>query len=378
MRVTDRLPVRWRAFVYDVIGFAEEARNMVLRLDENKFQIKITAVGSQNDIMGILDDATRTKLDELMLREELPNPVNIDWVPNNYIEKHQKAVANIARTMFETDRLPQDRVEICNYMDEIWVPAQFNVNTFAEAGVKPEKLFIIPNGVDPAKYSLNTDRMDWPQKKEFNFLSVFEWTDRKGWDILLKAYFLEFKKNEDVALVLKVNVPGFTSIETINRQTQECIHSLGLSPEQVPRLLFIFNRFYPTQELIALYKSCNAFVLPSRGEGWGLPYMEAMACGLPTIGTRWSGQLEFMDDENSYLINTEGLEEIPETTDIPEFRGHRWPKPSIEHTRVLMREVYENRDKAREKGRKARQEVLEKWSWRSAAEKVEQRLEKYR
>lgn len=108
--------------------------------------------------------------------------------------------------------------------------------------------------------------------------------------------------------------------------------------------------------MVALYNSCDAFVLPSRGEGWGRPYMEAMACGLPTIGTRWSGQLEFMHDENSYLIDIDGLEDVPSTVELPFYQGHRWARP---------------------KGIKARQEISEKWSLGRAVEKAEQRLELY-
>ena len=54
-----------------------------------------------------------------------------------------------------------------------------------------------------------------------------------------------------------------------------------------------------------LYAAADAYVLPTRGEGWGRPYMEAMAMGLPTIGSRWSGNLEFMHDGNAWLVDGE-------------------------------------------------------------------------
>mmetsp|Transcript_7526 Transcript_7526/g.16673 ORF Transcript_7526/g.16673 Transcript_7526/m.16673 type:complete len:81 (+) Transcript_7526:1012-1254(+) len=47
---------------------------------------------------------------------------------------------------------------------------------------------------------------------------------------------------------------------------------------------------------------CDAFVLPSRGEGWGRPHTEAMVMGLPCIATNWSGNTEFMSDANSFPI----------------------------------------------------------------------------
>lgn len=378
----NRLPVKWVSFIYDTFGYADEARNVVLNLNEDNFQIKVYPVCKQQDELRLLDDNTRKKLDSLVQRADELNSVNIIWLPVNWILNNKETqnptgAANIIRTMFETDRIPADWVRTCNNMDEIWVPSQFNVETFAGAGVSRDRLYIIPGGIDPDKFSTDVTPANWPEKRGFNFLSVFEWTDRKGWDILLRAYLAEFNINDDVALILKVNVPGVDSTEKIHHQIADCIRSLSLNPQNIPVISLIHNSF-TSREMAALYAACDAFVLPSRGEGWGRPYIEAMAMGLPTIGTRWSGQLAFMNDDNSYLIDVDGLEDVPPNIDVRLFRGHRWARPSLEHTMELMRQVYENREQAREKGSKARREVIQKWSWKKAAEKVEQRLQSYR
>lgn len=368
-----KLPVRWTSFIYDASGYADEARNVILHLDQDRFQIKIVPVGNQHDVFGILEEETRQKLDKLVQEEEYPNPVNVIWLPAYNLSRDSKAVANICRTMFETDRIPSEWVASCNNMDEIWVPSQFNVATFAEAGVRRDKLFVIPGGVDPEIFHPDVIPMDWPGKKGFNFLSVFEWHYRKGWDVLLKAYLTGFNKNDDVALILKVSLT-FTTMEKIQRQMYQYITSLGFSVNNLPDVILI-NQHYKSGEMAALYAACDAFVLPSRGEGWGRPYMEAMAVGLPAIGTRWSGQTEFMNDNNSYLIDIDGFENVSGGNVL---QGHRWARPSVEHTKVLMRQVYEKREQARLKGRIARKEIVEKWSWKNGAEQVEQRLECYR
>ena len=59
----------------------------------------------------------------------------------------------------------------------------------------------------------------------------------------------------------------------------------GIDPARAPKIVMI-EEFVGEDEMPALYAAADAFVLPSRGEGWGLPYMEAMAAGLPVIGTR--------------------------------------------------------------------------------------------
>ena len=69
--------------------------------------------------------------------------------------------------------------------------------------------------------------------------------------------------------------------------------------------ILLDTRFLPAADMPRLYAGADAFVLASRGEGWGRPWMEAMAMGLPTIGSRWSGTTMFMDDANSWLIDGE-------------------------------------------------------------------------
>jgi len=84
------------------------------------------------------------------------------------------------------------------------------------------------------------------------------------------------------------------------------------------------------EDMPKLYKSFNAFVLPTRAEGWGLPFIEAMSMGLPTIGTNWGGQVDFMNKDNSYLLDIEGLEQMP---DKP--KGFSYARPSISHLKKI-------------------------------------------
>lgn len=90
----------------------------------------------------------------------------------------------------------------------------------------------------------------------------------------------------------------------------------------------------------------DCFVIPSRGEGWGRPHIEAMSMGLPVIATNWSGNLEFMKPWNSYLIKVDDLIEIPSGP----FAGHKWANPSILHLQSLMREVFTHPEKAKARG----------------------------
>ena len=103
--------------------------------------------------------------------------------------------------------------------------------------------------------------------------------------------------------------------------------------------------------------------------------MEAMVTGLPVIGTGWSGNTEFMDADNSYLVDSKVVDVSEEAAaETPVFRGHRWAEPSVDHLRELMRCVFQDRDEARRRGEIARASVVERFDLPTVAATVMQRL----
>ena len=128
----------------------------------------------------------------------------------------------------------------------------------------------------------------------------------------------------------------------------------------------------PAAHMPCLYKAVDAFVLPSRGEGWGRPHVEAMAMGLPVIATHWSGTTEYMTESNSYPLRIDGLVEIQ---DGP-FKGHRWAEPSVSHLRELLRSIVERPDEAGAKGKLARQDMIEKYCVECLNRNITERIRK--
>src|SRR5207247_1086784 len=78
-------------------------------------------------------------------------------------------------------------------------------------------------------------------------------------------------------------------------------------PVDRPAIALLLNHQYPPHALAALYRSADCFVLPSRGEGWGMPLLEAMACGLPVIATDWSGPRDFLKEDWAYPLRVKRL-----------------------------------------------------------------------
>lgn len=269
----------------------------------------------------------------------------------------------IGYTMLETDRIPEDWAQQANQMDEVWAPSTFNVETFRASGVvKP--IHVIPLGVDPDHF--NPKILKQPLSGVYTFLSIFEWGERKAPEILLRAFNEEFRADEPVILLAKtMNVDPAVDVEG-------SIANLGLDPHG-GRIHFSLNQVVPTNQLGVLYRSADCFVLTTRGEGWGMPVIEAMACGLPVIATNWSAHCDFMTEDNAYPVPVHEL--IPAVAKCPYYKGFRWAEPSYRDLRRLMRHVYQNQEEARAKGSEASAYVLGNWTWQHAAAKIMKRLE---
>lgn len=109
------------------------------------------------------------------------------------------------------------------------------------------------------------------------------------------------------------------------------------------------------REMLRLYSSMDAFVLASHGEGWGLPYMEAMAMGLPCIATNWSGMTEFMNNDVALLLN---YKLGPSNTMNKWFHGTNWAVPDINMLRQHMRLLYTHPDQGKRIGAAARKHIM--------------------
>ena len=144
--------------------------------------------------------------------------------------------------------------------------------------------------------------------------------ERKGWDILLTAYLSTFTASDPVELWILTS--AYHSDSDFNRKIANFTATLTLTHKPAPvRLL---RSGIPAADMPSIYAAADAFVLPSRGEGWGRPHVEAMATGLPVIATRWSGPSQFMTHNNSFPLEHDGLDTIASGP----FQGHRWRAPA--------------------------------------------------
>ena len=221
------------------------------------------------------------------------------------------------------------------------------------------KIHIIPHGVNRDVFkNLNLEKKD----DTFKFLINKGWRgtnwDRGGVQYLLQAYAEEFKKEENVQLILKLN-PSYIKPEMI----QQSLDALKLK-EPVPTI-HINCDAATLEQLNTLYNSADCFVCPTRAESFNLPGLEAMSCGLPTIQTRYGGQVDYMNDKNSLFIDYE----LSMSEEKQMYEGVQWATPKIEDIRKKMRWAFENQDKIKEMGKQAEKDS-KNWTWDKSAELI--------
>lgn len=374
-----KTPVVWLAPWQNPSGYCSEALAYARGLDGRcSLELADVARTRSEQFVSGLPDAMRSLLSsKLRNAPSVAGKIVIQHFPASGFEPLPGAKYCIGRTMFETDSLPAGWVARCNQLDEVWVPSRFNLKTFAAAGVKREKLFVIPQAVDEMLFNPDTCApFALPSRAKFNFLSIFEWSSRKAWDVLLAAYLREFSASDDVCLYLRtylVNQPDRDPKAVLEPIIREFVAKLNLGDKPLPKIELLTDQI-PTREFPRLYKAVDCLIAPSHGEGWGRPHHEAMMMGLPVIATNWSGNTEFMSEENSFLLDYELARVENSDPGFEHYRGHRWANPSERHLRELMRQVQQNPEAARAKGTKAREQMLARYSLAPVAEIVLRRL----
>jgi len=355
--------VYFRAVFYGATGYADECRGLLFGLARAGMPLQIEPVEIQHDAQGLLTAAERESLEKLKLeRVDLARSVLLQDFPAHGFNLSLYGRARVGRTMYETDSVPEDWVEYCQAMDEVWVPSTFNCETFAAAGVTRSKLRAMPEGVDTRIYRPGCEPLPLPGLRGFRFLSIFEWIERKGPDLLLRAYLSEFRPDEDVCLILKAYARPDPAADLLPRVAWFIEREMGMRLEDTAPILILAPGFLRAEELPRLYATSSAFVLPTRGEGWGRPFMESLACERPVITSRWSGQLDFLHNGNSYLIDVEP-KRAPWNIDVELSAGHGYGEPSVEHLRQLMRHVFAHPEEAEQRARLGCAEMNEKWTW---------------
>lgn len=337
-------------------GYSGSAENMIVALEKQGVNVTTMSFSENNKAnytaQGLKIKNKPFKLSDIGLAYGFPNSFSS-------LSMNKKRVGF---TMFETTKLPSGKndwagstgnwLDTLKDLDLLIVPSNFCKEVFIANGATLP-IEVVPLGIDPEMYSL----MERPKSDTFTFLMLGTLTIRKNPGYALSAFGELFAGNPKAQLILK------TQDGTLGHVTMP------------HKNITVIDRRSTVTEMMKLYREANCFLFPSRGEGFGLPPLEAMATGLPTIMSNNTGMKDFANPEYNYPIN--GQTEVP-ASHYPKDWGNigNWFDPSYKELKDLMWYVYQNQEEAYNKGIKGAQWVKDNWSYDQMAKKLKTILER--
>ena len=220
----------------------------------------------------------------------LPN----EWSPT--LAKKNFGVSAIV----EADKCNPNWVVACRRMDHVIVPSEFSKKCLVNSGLKSKRVTVIPESFMDACLEEPTE-LDLAFETENNYLLFgqisgdYE-TDRKNTGITLALLCDIFKNSPDTGIIVKTNMGGNSSVDrfTTRKKMEQILKQVRSGP--FPKVYFLHG-YLNEKEVSSLYKhpKVKGLISLTHGEGFGLPLLEAAACGLPVCATNWSAHTEFLN-----------------------------------------------------------------------------------
>lgn len=265
----------------------------------------------------------------------------------------------IVYTMFESDKIPDEWRDYLDEADRVLVPSRWCMEVFAKEGINAE---VVPLGFDDTVFKFIERKPKRETREDFVFLHYNAFNIRKGFLEVYEAFRKAFDPSEPVKLVLKTTVADPYSRFPF------------ISKEKDPKVQVI-SESYSTQDLVKLLGQADCFLFPSRGEGFGLPPLEAMATGLPTIVPNAHGISEYFNEDFMYEAKVEKTCPAIYTRYKGQDVGEMVVCDSDQMARQ-MRYIYEHQEEALEKGKLASEYVLE-WTYKRTASKLKEVFDEF-
>jgi len=285
--------------------------------------------------------------------------------------KINKGSYNIGFFYWETIGFPDSWVSEILKLDEFWSSCDLITKNLKMIGFKG-KIVNMPTPIEK-RYSFEKTifgdaKGEVVGDDSFKFYSIFHWNYRKGYDVLIKAYLSEFS-DEDVCLIVKTHNKKKSVLKHFSEIVSREKKALGKA--NYPKIFFT-EGIMNYSDILRIHSSCDCFVLPHRGEGWGIPMHEAISNCNPVIATKFGGITDYFDSSNSYVVDHKMIKsKNMNWTNL--YDDRMWAEPSCPSLMREMRSAFENEEMFRSK--QVLSKVLsDKISYENISKKIQKRI----
>jgi glycosyltransferase involved in cell wall biosynthesis len=329
-------------YAHGEFGVAENLRACARSLQQQGYPFVVLGL----DVGGVSRQQDHS-LDPF-LANTLPHSVNVFFINADQMPIARKVLGrpafagrcNIGFWAWEMETFPRDWHCAFDLVDEVWTPSAFVQQAISAATRKP--VLRIPPAIEP-QLQARFDRAHFGlPATPFIFLFSYDFNgfpERKNPQAVVAAFRAAFADGADGVRLLVKSTNG----HRFPGKLAELQSSVGGD-----RRIEVRDGFLTREEMTGLQNSVDCFVSLHRAEGFGLGMAECMYLGKPVIATGYSGNLDFMDDDNSLLVD---YAMVPlREGDYPYWRGQRWAEADIAHAARCMRQLFDDRDFARRIG----------------------------
>jgi len=251
-------------------------------------------------------------------------------------------------------------------VDELWAPTRFIEDMLRRSASERVKIRYMPPAIVAPAVDKPVDRRPFGLDERFMFYFSFDFMSiakRKNPVGLVEAYTQAFAESDDAQLVIK-------SINGDKRPQDLALLESAIGDRQD---IMLMTEYLSRQDASTLMSMADCYVSLHRSEGLGLTITEAMSLGVPVIATAYSGNLDFMDEWNTWRVP---CSMSPVGSGAGGYDPHSvWADPDLDAAARMMREVFENPAEAREKAARARDHVLNAFTLDAAGARMRRRLE---
>jgi glycosyltransferase involved in cell wall biosynthesis len=265
--------------------------------------------------------------------------------------------------------------------DQSWdlliVPSTHSARALLNGGTEPHRVAVVPHGVDPVVFRPGLKPLPLETSKRFRFLvNTTPWLDRKNVEAAFRAYHATFSATDDVCLVIHsprklaatVGGAGMRHFR-VDGAIRELSERIRAEMGGTAAVLYLLEDL-EVDDVARLNAACHCLVHPHRAEAFGLTIIEAMACGLCTITTGWSGNMDYCSPETNILLPYRlvwAMHRSPLEWAEPDLQRIQWAEPSMDCLRSRLRWVVDNPDRAAQIGRRAAAAARTWWTWERMA-----------